>query len=188
MGIPRFRDRGTRMRTPIKLIFIVWLIGGIQSAMADEASDAVQVLSNLWKGTFDSPKGRIKSEFLGDVKDLKMRWVAYMPDGTVTVWDAKAPFRFLEIADNPSGTLEINCAPESECIFVRCLFNRDCITAQQTTYDPVYRDPGHQSRGNFNRSEGSGAVKPADAESVRQALGTLIRLNAPPPWEPPAPK
>jgi len=44
------------MRTPIKLIFIVWLIGGIQSAMADEASDAVQVLSNLWKGTFDSPK------------------------------------------------------------------------------------------------------------------------------------
>ena len=187
MGFPRFRDKGTSMRT-IKLIFIVWLIGGIQSAMADEASDAVQLLSNLWKGTFDSQKGRIKSEFLGDVKDLKMRWVAYMPDGTVTVWDAKAPFRFLEIADNPSGTLEINCAPESECIFVRCLFNRDCITAQQTTYDPVYRDPGHQSRGNFNRSEGSGAVKPADAESVRQALGTLIRLNAPPPWEPPAPK
>ena len=176
------------MRTPIKLIIIVWLIGGILSAMADEAGDAVQVLSNLWKGTFDSPKGRIKSEFLGDVKDLKMRWVAYMPDGTVTVWDAQAPFRFLEIADHPLGTLEINCAPESECIFVRCLFNRDCITAQQTTYDPVYRDPGHQSRGNFNRSEGSGAVKPADAESVRQALGTLIRLNAPPPWKPPAPK
>ena len=176
------------MRTPIKLIFIVWLIGGIQSAMADEAGDAVQVLSNLWKGTFDSPKGRIKSEFLGDVKDLKMRWVAYMPDGTVTVWDAKAPFRFLEIADHPLGTLEVNCAPESECIFIRCLFDRDCINARQTTYDPVYRDPKYQSRGEFKRREGSGAVKPADAESVRQALSTLIRLNAAPPWEPPAPK
>ena len=79
------------MRTPIKLIFIVWLIGGIQSAMADEAGEAVQVLSNLWKGTFDSQMGRIKSEFVGDVKNLKMRWVAYQPDGTVTVWDAQAP-------------------------------------------------------------------------------------------------
>jgi len=177
------------MRTAIKLIIVLSLIGGVQAAMADEARDAVQVLSDLWKGTFDDPKGRITTEFLGDGKDLKMRWVAHASDGTVTVWDAMAPYRFLEIADDSLGNLGFTtCHPESECIFVRCLYQRDCISVRQTTYDPVYRDPKFQSTGRFTRPEGSGAVKPADAESVRQALSTLIRLNAAPPWEPPAPK
>jgi hypothetical protein len=63
-----------------------------------------------------------------------------------------------------------------------------CIAAQ-STYDPVYRDnPNYQSTALVQRPEASGAVKPADAESVRQALGTLIRLNAAPPFEPPAPR
>jgi hypothetical protein len=179
------------MRTAIKLIIVVWLIGGVQAAMADEARDAVQVLSDLWKGTFDDPKGRITTEFVGDGKDLKMRWVAYVSDGSVTVWDAMVPYRFLEIADGPiGGSLGnlITCHPESECVFVRCLYQRECIPVRQNTYDPVYHDPRFLSSGRFQRREVSGAVKPADAESVRQALSTLIRLNAAPPWKPPAPQ
>ena len=161
------------MRTAIKLIIVVWLIGGVQAAVADEAHDAVQVLSDLWKGTFDDPKGRITTEFFGDGKDLKMRWVAHSSDGTVTVWDAMAPYRFLEIADSSLGNLPVvTCHPDSECVFVRCLYQRDCISVRQITYDPVYHDPKFQSSGRFERREGSGALKPADAESVRQALST----------------
>jgi len=167
---------------------IIWLIGGVQAALADEAGNAVQVLSDLWKGTFDSQKGRVATEFVGDVKNFKMRWVAHQTDGTATVLDATAPFRFLEIADDSLGNLGVTCVPTSGCIFVRCLYRRDCISIRQNTYDPVYHDPKYQSTGYFKRPEHSGAVKPADAESVRQALSTLIRLNAAPPWEPPAPK
>jgi hypothetical protein len=176
------------MLTAFKLTMILWLIGGVQAAMADETGDAVQVLSNLWKGTFDSQKGRITTEFFGDGKNLKMRWIAYQSDGTVTVWDATAPFRFLEIADDPLGDLGVTCVPRSGCIFVRCLYKRDCISIRQNTYDPVYHDPKYLSTDMFKRPDASGAVKPADAESVRQALSTLIRLNAAPPWEPPAPR
>jgi hypothetical protein len=176
------------MVTAIKLTTIIWLIGGVQAAMADEAGDAVHVLSNLWKGTFDSQKGRVTTEFVGDGKNFKMRWVAYQSDGTVTVLDGAASFRFLEIADDSLGNLGVTCVPTSECIFVRCLYKRDCISIRQNTYDPVYNDPKYQSTQSLRRPEASGAVKPADAESVRQALSTLIRLNAAPPWEPPAPK
>ena len=177
------------MPTAVKLI-IVWLIGGVQAAMADEAGDAVQVLSKLWKGTFDSStKGHITTEFVGDAKDFKMRWTAYQTDGTVAVLDGRAPFRFLEIADDSLlPNLVVSCVPESECIYVRCLYKRDCVSVQQITYDPVYRNPAYQSIAHVERPEASGAVKPADAESVRQALGTLIRLNAAPPFEPPAPR
>lgn len=177
------------MRTALKLIIIVWLIGGVQAAMADEAGDPVQVLSNLWKGTFDSStKGHITTEFVGDAKNFKMRWTAYQPDGTVAVLDGRAPFRFLEIADDSLSNLVVSCVPKSECIYVRCLYKRDCVSVQQITYDPVYRNPAYQSIAHVERPEASGAVKPADAESVRQALGTLIRLNAAPPFEPPAPR
>jgi hypothetical protein len=177
------------MPTAAKLIIIVWLIGGVQAAMADEAGDAVRVLSSLWKGTFDSStKGHITTEFVGDAKDFKMRWTAYATDGTVAVLDGRAPFRFLEIADNSLSDLVVSCVPESECIYVRCLYKRDCVSVRQTTYDPVYRDPKYQSISHVMRPEANGAVKPADAESVRQALGTLIRLNAAPPFEPPAPR
>lgn len=176
------------MPTAVKLIIIVCLIGGVQAAMADETGDAVQVLSNLWKGTFDSStKGHIKTEFVGDAKTFKMRWTVYQPDGTVEVLDGTAPFRFLEIAENSLSNLVVSCVPESECIFVRCLYKRDCVSVRQITYDPVYRDPKYQSITHVKRPEASGAVKPADAESVRQALGTLIRLNAAPPFEPPPP-
>jgi len=99
-----------------------------------------------------------------------------------------APFRFLEMADDSLGNLGVTCVPASECIFVRCLYKRDCVSIRQITYDPVYHDPKYQSTQSLKRPEVSGAVKPADVESVRQALSTLIRLNAAPPWEPPAPK
>ena len=102
--------------------------------------------------------------------------------------DGRAPFRFLEIADDALNNLLVSCVPESECIYVRCLYKRDCVSVRQITYDPVYRDPKYQSITLFERPEASGAVKPADAESVRQALGTLIRLNAAPLFEPPAPR
>lgn len=181
------------MPRAVKLTMIIWLIGGIQAAMADEAGDAVQVLSNLWKGTFDGENGRTTTEFFGDSKNFKMRSVAHASDGTVTVWDAMAPFRFLETADDSLGNpgasnLGANCVPESGCIFVRCLYKRDCISVRQNTYDPVYHDPKYQSTGYFKRPQASGAVKSADAESARNALRTLIRLNAAPPWEPPVPR
>jgi hypothetical protein len=177
------------MLTVVKSTMIIWLIVGVQAAVADETGDAVQVLSKLWKGTFDSStKGHVTTEFVGDAKNFKMRWTAYQSDGTVAVLDGGAPFRFLEIADDSLNNLVVGCVPESECIYVRCLYKRDCVSVRQVTYDPVYRDPKYQSITLFQRPEASGAVKPADAESVRQALGTLIRLNAAPAFEPPAPR
>lgn len=176
------------MLTAVKLTIVIWLIGGVQAAMADEVGDAVQVLSSLWKGTFDGENGRTTTEFFGDNKNFKMRSVAHASDGTVTVWDAMAPFRFLDIADDSLSSPGANCIPEGGCIFVRCLYKRDCISVRQNTYDPVYHDPKYQSTGYFKRPQASGAVKSADAESVRNALRTLIRLNAAPTWEPPAPR
>jgi hypothetical protein len=72
-------------------IAIVALVGSIHAAIADEASDAVEVLSKLWTATLDAKyqfvgEGKAyesRNMFVGDVKTYKMRHVFHnSKDGT----------------------------------------------------------------------------------------------------------
>ena len=167
------------------IVFVIALASDVQCAIADEAADAVQVLSTVWKGTFDYGS---TSQFVGDSKTFKMQTVTRSSDGTVSVLTSEAPFRYLESPDTFPSYLGATCLPERGCIFVRCLFDRDCIVQEQVTYDPVYQDPKLKGTAYFKRSEEGGAVKPADADNVKRALRTLMRLNAAPPFDPSAPR
>jgi hypothetical protein len=179
-----------------KLMATIALVGTIHAASADEASDAVQVLSKLWTATLDANE-QLASDgkayqnhmfvgnrywFVGDVKTCKMRDVYHKKDGTVEDSTDVALFRFLE--EYP--TLTFRNIPPSSVVGVKCLFERRCVNRETLTHDPIY-NPKDKPKKTEPRlmSYSFGVVSPADADSVRQALRTLIKLNAPPPFEPP---
>jgi len=187
------------------LIASVALVGSIHAASADEASDAVQVLSKLWKANLEAGNQVcggwkiLKTEFVGDGKMYKMRLIHRLEDGKVEDSVDEAPFRFLEEGLPGGGTVPMHCRYQWSAarVGVRCLFERDCIATTTLTYDPIY-NPNAQPK--MRRSVGGpgppdgppmtsdpvsfGAVDPANADSVRRALRTLLRLNAAPPFEP----
>jgi hypothetical protein len=169
--------------TSRKLIIIATLIGSIQTAIADEAADAVQVLSQFWKGA--SEHGSV-SQFVGDAKTHKMRDAGQMDDGTAYVETSEAPFRFLKVSDAPDG-LYSSCFFDHSCVVVDCLFKRECIINTEVESDPVYQDPQREGTHYFKRAEDGGYVTPANADVVKQDLRTLIRLNAAPPDPMPVP-
>ncbi len=170
-GMPVFANR--------KLMIVVALAGGIHTDFADEAADAVRTLSQLWKGSSDHGSA---SQFVGDSKTYKMRLKGQMEDGTVFVLTNEAPFRSLEVPDAPTDFLNRSCFFDHSCIVVDCLFKRECINETEVETDPVYRDPQRENTGYFKRAEDSGYLTPANADNVIQALRTLIRLNAAPPF------
>jgi hypothetical protein len=157
---------------------IVVMVGSIHAAIADEASDAVQVLSKLWEASLDAndQDGKpytLRYVFVGDGKTFKMRVVARYKDGEVGDSVDEAPFRVLEegvIFDlkDPSPLLLVG---------VQCLFDHHCI--YRTIYDPNAQPKKTRVRASH------AAVDPANYDRVRQALHTLLRLNAAPPFEPP---
>jgi hypothetical protein len=188
-----------------KLMVIVVMVGSIHAAIADEASDAVQVLLKLWKANLEASNGVcggmkiLKTEFVGDGKMYKMRLIHRLEDGKVEDSVDEAPFRFLEEGLPGGGTMPMHCRYHwSAGVGVRCLFGRDCIATTTLTYDPIY-NPNAQPK--MRRSGGGpgppdgppvisdpvsfGAVDPANADAVRRALHTLLRLNAAQPFEPP---
>ena len=120
---------------------IVVIVGSIHAAIADEASDAVQVLLKLW-GTneaSDECGGMIilKNEFVGDGKMYKMRLIHRLADGKVEDSVDEAPFRFLEEGLPGGGSIPMHCRYHwSPGVGVRCLFERDCISTTTLTYDP----------------------------------------------------
>ncbi len=175
------------MLAPPMLVAILALAGTIHPAAADEAVDAVEVLSKLWTGT---DFGGSTTQFVGDSKTFRMRVVTRNSDGTVSVATSEAPFRFLDenLDATPSAAWAPYCFPQRQCIFVQCLYKRECISIVEVTSDPVYQDPKLQNTGYLKRSEEEGAVKPTDADAVKQALRTLIRVNAAPPFDPLAPR
>jgi hypothetical protein len=76
--------------------------------------------------------------------------------------------------------------PSSSVVGVRCLFGRDCIQRRGLKYDPVYNSKAQpEITGYMSISWSYGVVNPTDVERVRQALQTLLRLHAAPPFEPP---
>jgi hypothetical protein len=167
-----------------KFLVILALAISAQTAIADEASDAVQVLSRLWKGASDHGSA---TQFMGDSKIFRIRTAGQMDDGIVYVETSEAPFRFLQIPDFPSDLLWTECFRARQCISVACLFKRECISLTEVEHDPVYQDPQREATHYFKRAEAGGYLNPADADSVTQALRTLIRLNAVPPFDPQAP-
>jgi hypothetical protein len=170
-----------------KLMATVALAGAIHTAMADEASDAVQVLSRLWTGT---DLGGSTTNFVGDSKTFRMRVVTRNSDGTVSVATSEAPFGVLDenLDATPSAAWAPYCFPQRQCIFVQCLQKRECISVVLVTSDTVFHDSRFESRGSLKRSEQEGAVKPTDADTVKRALRTLIRVNAVPPFDRMAPR
>jgi hypothetical protein len=176
---------GYQMLIIRKIIVILALAGGVQTAAADEASDAVQTLSKLWKG--DSAIGS-SSQFVGDSKTFRMRTVGQTDDGRAYVITSEAPFKFLTIPDSPLSAIWEECLDADNCVLVACLFERECIVDTEVEDDPVYRDPQREATHYFKRAEGGGYVNPANAHSVRRALHTLIELNAASPFDRQAPQ
>ena len=186
-----------------KLMVIIVMVGSIHAASADEASDAVQVLLKLWGASLDNacgPRKILKTEFVGNGKMYRMRLIFRLEDGTVEDSVDEAPFRFLE--ENVLTTRDFNCRyrwsddiGRSSVVGVKCLFGRNCISETTLTYDPIY-NPNAPPK--ISRSErppmlvdpvSYGAVDPANADAVRRALQTLLRLHAAPPFElPKAPR
>src|SRR5215831_16112890 len=129
------------------LMATVALVGSIHAASADEASDAVQVLSKLWQANLEARYEGcggwkiLKTEFVGDGKMYKMRRVARFENGKVDDSIDEAPFRVLE--EDLGGIVGISIVPcdnpqSSARVGVTCLFGRDCITTTTLTYDPIY--------------------------------------------------
>jgi hypothetical protein len=179
--------RGAPMFAAQRLMVILALAGTVHSAAADEATDAVQVLSKLWTGR---DFGGSATQFVGDSTSFRMRVVTRNSDGTVSVATSEAPFGFLDenLDATPSAAWAPHCFPQRQCIFVQCLQKRECISIVLVTSDTVFHDPRFESRGSLKRSEQEGAVKPTDADTVKRALRTLIRVNAVPPFDPLAPR
>jgi hypothetical protein len=162
------------------LMVIVVLAGSIHIGVADEASDAVQVLSRLWAGEKD---GNAR-QFVGDSQTFKMRAVFHSSDGTVEVTTFEAPFRYFQEDPRPSWGI-VGVRVSEPAVGVQCIFERECIISTGVRYDPVYRNPKLEGKFTYPREAHQyGPVKPSDAETVRQALRTLIRLNAAPPFDP----
>jgi hypothetical protein len=168
-----------------RLLVILVLAVSAQTAVADEASDAVQVLSRLWKGPSDHGSA---SQFVGDSKTFRMRISGQMDDGTVYIETTEAPFRFLQIRSFPTEVLWMSCFQARTCVNVACLFGRECFSMTEVEHDPVYQDPQREATHYFKSREAGGYVNPKDADSVTQALRTLIRLNAAPPFNPQDPQ
>jgi len=196
---------------------VVALVGSIYAASADEASDAVQVLSKLWAANIDASycggSKILKTKFVGDGKIYRMRSIFQLEDGKVDDSVEEAPFRILE-EGLPKGIVHCDhlWAPSVDyfgtpppssvvAVGVRCLFGRDCIETTTLTYDPIYKPNAppkkRRSGGGPPPPEGLpvindpislGAVEPANADAVRRALRTLLQLNAAPPFDPLAPR
>jgi hypothetical protein len=156
------------------------------SAVADEADDAVQILSTMWKGMSE----RYSTEFTGDSKTLRIRLEGKSDDGTVFVHTDETSFRFLQITDPAAresyvGYLGPDCESRAvSCVAVACIGRRSCISTKTAKYDPVYHDPrreGTESSPN-SWSVAMGYVNPMNHDKVLEALRTLIRLNAAPPF------
>src|SRR5262249_24746851 len=154
------------------LMATVALVGSIHAASADEASDAVQVLSKLWRGE----DGEHSMQFVGDSKTFKMRSVYRSSDGTVSVTNSAAPFRFLE--EDPNAGWGLGGIPvDKPAVGVKCLFERECIFRSGVIYDPVYRNPKLERSVTYpSESYTYGLVKPSDGDNVRRVLRTLFRL------------
>ncbi|MGA9088947.1 MAG: hypothetical protein WB420_07570 [Bradyrhizobium sp.] len=166
---------GYQMLVIRKLIVILALASGVQTAAADEASDAVQTLLKLWKG--DSATGS-SSEFVGDSKTFRMRTTGRTDDGRAYVTTSEAPFRLLAIPESPLSAIWEDCLDADNCVLVACLFERECIAETEVEGDPASRDPQRETTRYFKRAEGGGYVDPADAHRVGRALRALIELNA----------
>jgi hypothetical protein len=167
-----------------KLVVILALAGGVQTAAADEAADAVKTLSKLWKGNAAIGSW---SQFVGDSKTFRMRTAGQTDDGRAYVITSEAPFKLLTIPDSSLSVIWEECLDTDNCVLVACLFARECIVDSEVEHAPVYRDPQRKATHYFKRAEEGGYVNPANAHSVRRALRTLIQLNAAPPFNPPAP-
>ncbi len=166
---------GYQMSILRKLIVILALAGGVQAAAADEASDAVQTLSKLWKGNSASGSS---SQFVGDSNTFRMRTAGQTDDGTAYVITSEAPFRFLTIPDSPLSAIWEECLEADNCVLVACLLERECIVETKVENDPG--DPQREVTHYFKRAEGGGYVNPPNAHSVGRALRSLIELNAAP--------
>ena len=87
-----------------KPMVIVVLAASIQTAIADEATDAVQVLSKLWTAKLDANNQFVSegktykaaNAFVGDEKTYKMRKVYRSDDGTIEDITDEAPFNSLK--------------------------------------------------------------------------------------------
>ncbi len=168
-----------------KLMVILALVGGVQTAVADEASDAVRTLSKLWKG--HSAIGSW-SQFVGDSKTFRMRTAGRTEDGRAYVTTSEAPFKSLTIPDSPLNAIWEDCLDADNCVLVACLSERECIVDTEVEHDLDYRDPQRKADHYFKRAELGGYVNPAHAHSVLRALRILIQLNAEPPPNPQAPQ
>ena len=175
------------MRTIQRCIVAAFAVASLcfdaNSAIADEADDAVQILSTLWKGGTE----HYTNEFTGDSKTFRLRWESEGWDGgIVLVKTDETSFRFLEIADPAtwSDFIDPNCKGSGACVMVTCLFGRSCVSSKIVFYDPVYHDPRRERTESFpNSTTGTmGYVNPMNYDKVLEALRTLIRLNAPPPF------
>jgi len=188
---------------------IVVIVGSIHAAIADEASDAVQVLLKLWGANLEASNNVcggfkiLKNEFVGDSKIYKMRRVVRLEDGKVDDAIDETPFRLLEEDVSPGivpcwyprSLSWLGARVPPSVVGVKCLFGRDCMNTTTLTYDPIY-NPNAQpkmSKRVGNPADRSpvldpfsyGSVDPANVDRVRRALQTLLRLNASPAFEPP---
>jgi hypothetical protein len=95
-----------------RLMVILALAGTVHSAAADEATDAVQVLSKLWTGT---DFGGSATQFVGDSTSFRMRVVTRNSDGTVSVATSEAPFGFLDenLDATPSAAWHLIASPSA---------------------------------------------------------------------------
>jgi hypothetical protein len=111
-----------------KFLITLALAVSVRTALADEASDAVQVLTRLWRGHDDS--GWV-TQFIGDSRTFKMRRVGQLTDGTVAIVTTEAPFKFLQISE-PDVRYDV-CLRAQRCLVVTCLFKRPCISSTVVT-------------------------------------------------------
>jgi hypothetical protein len=177
------------------LALVILLAGTIQSAAADETADAAQTLTKYWTATLDANNQFVtnekayarRSDFKGDGETYRMRNTFRQGDGAVKVCIGEAPFRFLEIDPKP---VSLSADESSSYLLgVRCLFNRDCIKRTCTKYDPIFNPTTNpESYSPVAISSSSGVFNPANAWAVKNALETLLRLNAAPPFDPDAPQ
>lgn len=159
-----------------KFLIILALVLSAQTAIADEANDAVQVLTKLWKGKSDDGTS---TQFEGDSRTLRIRLVADpRKDGVVRNETTEAPFKFLQTTD-PSDYLIVTCHKERKCVLVSCLFKRACVSSTAVMHDPIYRDPERERTVYSKQWWAAGWANPSDIERVTQALRILIQLNAP---------
>ena len=154
------------------VVFALALVVGMQTAIADEAGDAVEVLSRLWKHSYRGAA----TQFVGDSQTLRIRLTGGpREDGTVFTQTTEAPFRFLEIPtpDLNWSSLLGECHQERSCILVACVFKRLCVSEAWVDHDPIYQDPEREHTTYSKRNFAVGWVNPADAENVKQALRTF---------------